>query len=48
MKFGIILETIEYEKAWNAFCFAVTSYCPISTMADCVKMVEWADKMITF
>jgi sulfur relay (sulfurtransferase) complex TusBCD TusD component (DsrE family) len=22
--------------------------CPISTMIDCIKMVEWADKMITF
>lgn len=22
--------------------------CPISTMVDCVEMVEWADKMVTF
>jgi sulfur relay (sulfurtransferase) complex TusBCD TusD component (DsrE family) len=22
--------------------------CPISTMIDCLKMVEWADKVITF
>lgn len=22
--------------------------CPLSTMVDCVKMVEWADKVITF
>ncbi len=22
--------------------------CPISTMMDCLKMVEWADKVITF
>jgi len=22
--------------------------CPMSTMIDCVKMVEWADKVITF
>ena len=22
--------------------------CPISTMNDCVEMVEWADKVITF
>jgi sulfur relay (sulfurtransferase) complex TusBCD TusD component (DsrE family) len=22
--------------------------CPISTMIDCVSMVEWADKVITF
>lgn len=25
MKIGIILETKEYEKAWNAFRFAVTA-----------------------
>ena len=106
MKFGIILETKEPEKAWNAFRFATTSkrnghevrvilmgeavgcenlihekydvagqlnafievggsilacgmrlesrqlnstnVCPLSTMVDCVKMVEWADKVITF
>jgi len=106
MKIGIILETKEYEKAWNAFRFAVTSKklghetkvflmgeavecegltyekynvdeqlkafvslggellacgtclksrqleddtsCPISTMVDCVNMVVWADKMVTF
>lgn len=106
MKLGIILETKEYEKAWNAFRFAVTARkkehevkvflmgeaveceglvhdtynvdeqlkafvlsggeilacgtclksrqlesteaCPISTMADCVEMVEWADKTVTF
>jgi uncharacterized protein involved in oxidation of intracellular sulfur len=106
MKFGIILETKEYEKAWNAFRFAVTAKkrghevkvflmgeaveceglthekynvdaqlrafvdaggellacgtclksrqldektaCPISTMADCVEMVEWANRVITF
>ncbi len=106
MKFGIILETKELEKAWNAFRFATTSVknghevrvflmgeavecenltherydvsgqiktfsevggtilacgtclksrqmdgtetCPLSTMVDCVKMVEWADKVITF
>jgi len=22
--------------------------CPISTMADCVEMVEWADQVVTF
>ena len=22
--------------------------CPISTMFDCVEMVEWADKVVTF
>lgn len=106
MKIGIILETKEYEKAWNAFRFAVTAKkqgyevkvflmgeaveceglthekynvheqlkefvnaggeilacgtclksrqlnetesCPISTMIDCVNMVVWADKIVTF
>ncbi len=106
MKLGIILETKEYEKAWNAFRFAVTAKklnhevkvflmgeaveceglthekfnvreqfnnflsvggeilacgtclksrkmdgieaCPISTMFDCVNLVEWADKVVTF
>jgi len=100
------METKEYEKAWNAFRFAVmakkknhevkiflmgeavecedlthekfdvsaqlksfveaggeilacgtclksrkmegTAACPLSTMADCVEMVEWADKVVTF
>ena len=106
MKFGIILETKEYEKAWNALRFAISARkaghhvkvflmgeaveceglthekynvdeqlkiflkeggeilacgtclksrqltgsdaCPISTMQDCVNMVEWADKTLTF
>ena len=106
MKFGIIIETKDYEKAWNAFRFATTAkkqghevkvflmgeavecetlthekynvaeqleafvsvggdilacgtclksrklegtdVCPLSTMIDCIKMVEWADKVITF
>ncbi|PTQ84936.1 uncharacterized protein involved in oxidation of intracellular sulfur [Trichococcus patagoniensis] len=106
MKLGIIIETKEYEKAWNAMRFAVTAkktghevkvflmgeaveienmshekydvaaqvqafdelegeilacgtclksrnmeetaVCPISTMIDCVEMVEWADKTVTF
>ncbi|PKO99809.1 MAG: DsrE family protein [Bacteroidetes bacterium HGW-Bacteroidetes-8] len=106
MKLGIILETKEYEKAWNAFRFAVTARkqghevkvflmgeaveceglshdkynvdeqmqtflsvggeilacgtclksrqlnesesCPVSTMIDCVNLVVWADKTITF
>jgi sulfur relay (sulfurtransferase) complex TusBCD TusD component (DsrE family) len=106
MKIGIILETKEYEKAWNAFRFAVTARktghevkvflmgeavecenlhhekfdvsgqlkafldeggeilacgtclksrhmdgteaCPISTMKDCLAVVEWADKTVTF
>lgn len=25
-----------------------TEICPISTMNDCIKMVEWADRVITF
>ena len=106
MKLGIILETKEYEKAWNAFRFANTALksghevkvflmgeavecerltheiynvaeqlkifidakgivfacgtclkfrhmdgsdiCPISTMNDCLQMVEWAEKVVTF
>lgn len=106
MKLGIILETKEHEKAWNALRFAVTALkkknevkvflmgeaveiedihdpkfdvakelnnleteggellacgtclksrkledhttCPISTMFDCVAMVDWADKVVTF
>lgn len=106
MKLGIIIETKEYEKAWNAMRFAVASKkkghevkvflmgeaveienlsnekydvgeqvalfheiggtilacgtclksrnmdgsdtCPLSTMNDCVELVEWADKMVTF
>ncbi|MFA6505668.1 MAG: DsrE family protein [Treponemataceae bacterium] len=106
MKFGIIIETNEPEKAWNGVRFANasikqghevkiflmsagveiesithekynakhqiddfvknkgivfacgtciksrnsegTEVCPISTMNDCIKMVEWADKVITF
>ncbi|MBN8545413.1 MAG: DsrE family protein [Ignavibacteria bacterium] len=106
MKIGIIIETKEFEKAWNAFRFAVTSLkqghetkvflmgeaveceglthekynvdeqlklfvslggellacgtclksrqledttsCPVSTMVDCLNMVVWADKTVTF
>jgi len=106
MKVGIIIETKEPEKAWNAFRFAVTARkqgnevkvflmgeavecegltherynvdeqlkifllaggeilacgtclksrqldgtesCPLSTMVDCVNMVSWADKVVTF
>jgi len=106
MKLGIILETKEYEKAWNAFRFAVTARrkghevkmflmgeaveceglthekynvaeqlrafveacgeikacgtcllsrnlegteaCPLSTMMDCLAIVEWAEKVVTF
>jgi sulfur relay (sulfurtransferase) complex TusBCD TusD component (DsrE family) len=25
-----------------------TAVCPISTMNDCVEMVEWADRVVTF
>lgn len=106
MKLGIIIETKEYEKAWNSMRFAVaakkngndvkvflmgeaveceglihekynvdeqlkafvniggeilacgtclksrklgeTEACPISNMTDCVDLVVWADKMVTF
>jgi len=106
MKIGIIIETKEFEKAWNAFRFAVTAKkqghevkvflmgeaveceglthdkynvdeqlkafvnvggeilacgtclksrqlnetdaCLISTMIDCVNLVVWADKTVTF
>lgn len=106
MKLGIILETKEFEKAWNAFRFGTTARklghevklflmgeaveceglhhekfdvadqlvkflaeggellacgtclksrqldgseaCPVSTMVDCVHLVEWADKTVTF
>jgi sulfur relay (sulfurtransferase) complex TusBCD TusD component (DsrE family) len=106
MKIGIILETKEPEKAWNAFRFALTAKkqghevkvflmgeaveceglthkkynvdeqlkafvsvggeilacgtclksrqlnetdaCPVSTMIDCVNLVVWADKTVTF
>ena len=106
MKIGIIIETKEPEKAWNAFRFAVTAKkqnhdvkvflmgeaveceglthekynvdeqlktfvrnggeimrcgtclksrqlnaseaCPLSTMVDCVNLVVWADKTVTF
>jgi len=106
MKIGVIIETKEFEKAWNAFRFAVaakkqehqvkvflmgeavecegmthekynvdeqlktfiaiggeilacgtclksrhlqgTDACPQSTMMDCVNMVTWADKVVTF
>jgi uncharacterized protein involved in oxidation of intracellular sulfur len=106
MKFGIIIETNDPEKAWNAVRFANTALkqshetkvflmsagveiesithekynakgqidefvanngvvlacgtciksrnqegtqvCPLSTMNDCLEMVVWADKVITF
>ena len=106
MKIGIIIETKEPEKAWNAFRFAVTAKkqghevkvflmgeaveceelihekynvseqlklfsslggeilacgtclksrqlggteaCPLSTMVDCVNLVVWAERVVTF
>lgn len=106
MKFGIIIETKEPEKSWNALRFAVKSkklghevkaflmgeaveiqnlthdkydaaaqlvefdkvggeilacgtclksrqiegneVCPISNMEDCVNMITWADRVVTF
>jgi uncharacterized protein involved in oxidation of intracellular sulfur len=106
MKFGIIIETNEPEKAWNAVRFANASLkkghevkiflmsagveiegithekfnakeqidafaagggtvlacgscikarnaegsevCPISTMNDCIAMVEWAERVVSF
>jgi sulfur relay (sulfurtransferase) complex TusBCD TusD component (DsrE family) len=106
VKIGVILETKEPEKAWNAFRFATTGrrsghevqvflmgeaveceglhdakfdvaaalagfveaggtmlacgtclksrkmdatdVCPISTMVDCVNLVTWADRVVTF
>ncbi len=106
MKIGMIIETKEHEKAWNAMRFAVTAKknnhevkvflmgeaveivtiddekynvvaqidqfeqlggimlacgtclksrnmtateaCPLSTMVDCLNVVEWADKVVTF
>jgi uncharacterized protein involved in oxidation of intracellular sulfur len=106
MKIGIILETKDPEKAWNAFRFANTARkldhdatlfllgeavecegleherydvdaqmkqfvqaggqllacgtclkarqldgtteCPISTLVDCVNLVAWADRVVTF
>lgn len=106
MKIGLIIETKEPEKSWNAMRFAVTArkaghevkvflmgegveiehqthdqydtaaqvtafhelggeilacgtclisrnmegtpVCPLSTMIDCLGVVEWADKVLTF
>ncbi len=106
MKLGVILETKEAEKAWNAFRLALTALegdhevrfflmgeavecesinqgkfdvaakmqqfqenggellacgtclksrqkddftsCPISTMQDCLQLIIWADKVVTF
>lgn len=106
MKIGIIIETKELEKSWNAMRFAVTArkqghevkvflmgegveieflthpvydvaaqvrafhelsgeimacgtclesrnmketpVCPLNTMMDCLQMVEWGDRILTF
>ncbi len=106
MRIGIILETKEYEKAWNAFRFGITALkhehevklflmgeaveceglthekydvdeqlkdfvfhggeifacgtclksrhlpeteaCPMSSMVDCVNLVAWSDRTVTF
>ena len=107
MKIGVIIETKEAEKAWNALRFAYTAMevkdhdvkvflmgeaveieylenkefdakeqlykfrdagghilacgtclesrklgetktCPMANMVDCVELVEWADKVVTF
>ena len=106
MKFGLIIETNDPEKAWNGVRFGnaslgkghevkiflmsagveiesithekfnakkqiddfvknggivlacgtciqarkgeATDVCPISTMHDCIQMVEWADRVVTF
>ncbi|MDI6757955.1 MAG: DsrE family protein [Endomicrobiia bacterium] len=42
---GIILACGTCIKSRNQ---SETGVCPISTMIDCVQMVEWADKVITF
>ena len=42
---GVILACGTCIKSRNQ---AESDVCPISTMVDCVDMVEWADKVITF
>jgi len=42
---GIILACGTCLKSRNQ---SASEVCPISTMIDCVKMVEWADKVVTF
>jgi uncharacterized protein involved in oxidation of intracellular sulfur len=42
---GIILACGTCIKARNG---GGTDVCPISSMNNCVKMVQWADKVITF
>jgi len=42
---GIVLACGTCIKARNS---EGTEVCPISTMNDCIKMVEWADRVVTF
>lgn len=42
---GIILACGTCLKSRNQ---SASEVCPISTMIDCVKMVEWSDKVVTF
>lgn len=42
---GIILACGTCIKGRN---FGESDICPISTMVDCLDMVEWADKVVTF
>jgi sulfur relay (sulfurtransferase) complex TusBCD TusD component (DsrE family) len=42
---GVVLACGTCMKARNQ---TASDVCPISTMNDCVEMVEWADKIVTF
>jgi len=42
---GVVLACGTCIKARNS---EGTDVCPISTMNDCIKMVEWADRVVTF
>jgi sulfur relay (sulfurtransferase) complex TusBCD TusD component (DsrE family) len=42
---GIVLACGTCIKSRNQ---EATDVCPISTMIDCLNMVEWADKVVTF
>lgn len=42
---GVMLACSTCLKSRNQ---SASEVCPISTMIDCVKMVEWADKVVTF
>lgn len=43
--YGVVLACGTCLKSRNQ---SETDVCPISTMIDCVNMVEWADKTVTF